>query len=572
MSKMNGKRRWPHRVVFSVLLMISLLVGVSPLCAAPVTAPRSLEETLRLGERMYRQGILPNGQLMEAFVSGDVPVTGSAFTCISCHLQSGLGSIEGTVVTTPTNGRTLYQPRGMIKPGFEMVPAMRKSAQVLPPRPAYDDASLAAVITGGIDPSGRQLEIAMPRYHLEDEDMAILIAYLKALSAEYSPGVSEAEIRLATVTAEGADAAEVAAYLAPVEFYLKRKNNIASVYERNPRAARMSLNMLGLDLTKKRLKLSRWVLKGPSEGWRAQLETYYQNEPVFALLGGMADSWAPVRDFSEAHQIPCLFPVTDDPAAAPGDVYTLYFSKGLYQEGEGAARYLNSQSQLFTGRPVVQIMRDTIRNRALAAGFNETWQGYGHPAPQTIVLAAGEPLDATRLRALLGDAPPAALLLWDDAATVFPLLSALVAEPTRPTQVLVASGVLGQALPKLPEAARHFTYITWPYRLPDDDARYDSLLAQMIKDRTLTPLERRRAEQGYILGEIFSQALMMMRGEYFRDYLLDVISMMNNMEYPLYERVSFGPGQRFAVKGCYIVQLGDGAEPTMLRRSDWVSH
>jgi len=39
-----------------------------------------------------------------------------------------------------------------------------------------------------------------------------------------------------------------------------------------------------------------------------------------------------------------------------------------------------------------------------------------------------------------------------------------------------------------------------------------------------------------------------------------------------YERLSFGPGQRYGSKGCYIIQLGPGAEPALLPRSEWVIH
>jgi hypothetical protein len=41
---------------------------------------------------------------------------------------------------------------------------------------------------------------------------------------------------------------------------------------------------------------------------------------------------------------------------------------------------------------------------------------------------------------------------------------------------------------------------------------------------------------------------------------------------PLYERISFGPGQRYASKGCYIVQLSDGDRPELVRKTDWVVH
>jgi hypothetical protein len=39
-----------------------------------------------------------------------------------------------------------------------------------------------------------------------------------------------------------------------------------------------------------------------------------------------------------------------------------------------------------------------------------------------------------------------------------------------------------------------------------------------------------------------------------------------------FERTSFGPGQRYASKGCYIVQLSKGDRPVLLIKTDWVIH
>jgi hypothetical protein len=63
-----------------------------------------------------------------------------------------------------------------------------------------------------------------------------------------------------------------------------------------------------------------------------------------------------------------------------------------------------------------------------------------------------------------------------------------------------------------------------------------------------------------------------MKGSYNRDNFLDVIGMMVDLEVPLYERLSFGPGQRYASKGCYIVQLSKGDKPAFIKKSDWVIH
>jgi len=76
------------------------------------------------------------------------------------------------------------------------------------------------------------------------------------------------------------------------------------------------------------------------------------------------------------------------------------------------------------------------------------------------------------------------------------------------------------------------------------------------------------------IGWILSAALARMKDNFYRDYLLDVMDMMIDQTYAIapYERVSFGPGQRYASKGCYIVQLGPGPLPDLLKRSDWVVH
>ncbi len=527
-------------------------------------------ETIRLGERMYREGILPSGEPMKAFVSGDVPVSGTDFTCVSCHLRSGLGSFEGTVVTPPTNGRILYQPREPYIKGAEFVPYIHNYAVYLPVRPAYTDETLSALISTGFDPTGRSVLSVMPKYEMSDKDMAIMIAYLKTLSDQTSPGANGKEIKFATVIVEGTNPFAVNSMLAPIQFGIDRKNSLAKAATKDQRVARMSYNMSG-NLTYVTFSLSRWVLKGPSSTWRKQLDDYYKAEPVFALLGGITTGdWEPVHRFCEDNKIPDLMPIVDYPVISETDWYTLYPSRGIRQEGEAAARYLQGMAELFRDRPIVQVIRDNRRAQALAAGFRETWKAAGRPPAREVMLGEGEKLTPERLQKIIGEDKPAALLLWDDASSLA-ALKGLADKADRPGIVLVSGTYLGKSLWSIPEEMRDLLYMTYPYRLPQEDVRYDKSVKRVLSGRMIQSFDQQIIRQSYITNEILGKALLEMRGEYYRDFLLDTIGMIEDQYFPLYERVSFGPGQRYASKGCFIVQLAKGNKPQLERRSEWVT-
>lgn len=546
------------RTQFVSLVLCSIFSWVGTAMGAELpSGPEA--EALRLGERMYRLGILPSGAPMQAFVKGDVPVDGTAFTCVSCHLRSGLGSFEGNVITPPTNGASLFQPLKIVNKGAEVLN--------MPPRPAYTEEALSSVIMEGVAPSGRKINEVMPRYLLNDQEMTILSNYLKTLSAEISPGVSPETIKFATVSTEEVSPQEYKEMVTPLERLVVSKNNSVEAYRVNPRQARMAESMLrSPEIAHKKIALSHWRLKGAPETWRRQLEEYNRQDPVFALLGGISTGdWQPIHEFCESNHIPSLFPITDYPVISKSDWYTVYFSKGYGQEGEGAARYLAGQEAL-KERPVVEVVRDSRTGKALAAGFENTWRELGRPAPITVTVAAGETINAEFLEQLQATHKPAALILWDDGAAL-PALTKLAAAPAHPELLLLSSTYLGpKNTEALPAPLRDLAYLTYPFRLPQDEAKPRAGIApEMAKAGEIT-------KQMAATVQLVNRVLMDMRGQYYRDNFLDVLGMVEDQVVPLYERLSFGPGQRYASKGCYIVQLGPGEAPELLKKSEWVIH
>jgi hypothetical protein len=564
----------------SILKMVSLFLALLWITSVRAEGKPSLTiaglsrgEALRFGERMYREGILPSGALMEAVIAGDVHVNGRMFACVSCHQRSGLGSFDGNIVSLPISGPKLYQPMSYIealsKPAWEKMPKWMKRNTDF--RPAYTDETLAAALRKGEDPLGRKFNEVMPIYSLTDRDMEIMIFYLKNLSVELSPGVSDTALRLATVVAEGVSKDDLEAMLIPLQFYTSTWGKSRDLQRRRDRGAYTEEEM---NKGYRSLTLALWQLKGPPESWRQQLEGHYQKDPVFALVGGMTThDWAPIHRFCEDHRIPSIFPITDLPVVSKTDWYTLYFSRGLYLEGEAAAKYINGMGLISKGVSTVQVFRNNQAGLALCKAFGETLQALGHPPPHNVVLDDKEIVTGAFWKQLFEHHEHSVVALWLDSKDLS-VLKELTEIQKRPEMVFASSSLLGQGLYSLPEIVRNFVYITYPYRLPEEDKSYQATVKTWLRNNKIPVTNLTIQSKVYDLVMMLSSSMGMLGRSFYRDRLLELFDMMGDQWYSiaLYPRFSFGQGQRYASKGCYIVQLTEGLQPALVKRSDWVMH
>jgi hypothetical protein len=326
--------------------------------------------------------------------------------------------------------------------------------------------------------------------------------------------------------------------------------------------------MLG-DVFFRNITIATWELKGPPETWRSQLEEYNRKEPVFAILGGISGgSWQPIHDFCEDRQIPCLYPITDLPVLSSTSWYTFYASKGYYQEGDTAARFLIGKEAPSSGKKVLQIVRTSREGEALAAGFNAAWNESGSGLLETVKLAPEQPLGKAELKSLIKKHQPTSIVIWA-GTEVIATLEAISAEPALPN-FIVSSRYLDKAMLSIPESMRESTYITYPFRLPEDEKIFEGYGGLLRLGKQQQRDEKRISSRTFSMVHIFLKGLEELKLDFYRDTLLDVISMLPDQFLPDYERYSFGPGQRYASKGCYIVQLGKGSPAKLLKITDWV--
>jgi hypothetical protein len=552
----------------AMLLLVVITAVFAQTAQQAMVAGFPPEEALRLGERMYRDGILPSGEPLKAIVKGDIPVEGREFTCANCHQRSGFGSLEGTIRTAPINGTQLYSPLSR----FKGIPRGRRSA-ALPEtelfRPAYTDETLARAMRTGQDPAGRQMSDTMPVYFLSDRDMAILVFYLKNLSTGTEPGVTDTSLRFATVITDEVPKADREAMLAPLQFYI-RNWRISRSMERSSRASAYVQEGSSGDL--RTLSLSVWELKGPAETWRGQLEEYYRREPVFALLGGITTlSWEPIQQFCDDHKVPAVFPITDHPVLSANGGYTFYLSRGLAQEGESAARYLHTREDFPKEISVVQVFRNDLAGLVLSKAFQETWTGLGHAMPENRALERDVALTESFWKKLRDK--NRVVLLWLNADD-FPDLGNLAKARSMPDMVIASASLLGSRMNSLPEKERGAVYFTYPYSLPQESKIFRTNIEAGLR-KNAVPITNLEIEfKMYSLFSILSGPLSRMRTFVYRDYFIEMIEATPDMTMTpvVFPRLSFGTGQRYASKGCYIVQLTGGRQPELVKKSNWIMH
>jgi len=556
------------------LFVLLILVLVNTAVASDGTetiAGHSKEEVLRLGEAMYQKGLLPTGAPMKAIVQGDIELTGDMSTCSNCHLRSGLGSIEGGVLTPPTNGSKLYAPLSEPRdiPGSPMKRSNYKSS-----RPAYTDTSLANALQNGIGPAGNRMIDTMPRYLLDDASLKILIEYLKNLSSRVSPGVTENEIRFATVVSRDIRASDRSALLDPLNAYIRDDwntrlfNQVKLKIEKDYAGS----NDLPAVNPYRKATLDVWELNGPPDTWNRQLEEYYRKKPVFAILGGMVTGpWAPIHRFSEKNRVPCIFPNTDLPVISESDWYTLYFSKGYYQEGETAAKYLSRVLDLPKSKKIVQIYRKSDQGEALAQGFTDTWGKLGNSSMTKIVLPSLKKTGKAFWRNLALKYPNSVLLVWLDPSDLAGM-DALASTGKKHPTVFVSATMLAGALTSLPDSVRDFTLITYPNRLPDEDQYPKSLVSSWHAYKNLPVINLKISSNTFLITSLLSKVLIEMAGDMYRDYFMDIWDGGKNETNgsAIYPVLSFGPGQRYASKGCYVVSLASGQNLKVVRQSEWI--
>ena len=532
----------------------SVLAALIILTTCPVTFGASSQGD---AERIYRAGILPSGQPLHGLRVGGVAIEGQAAACINCHRRSGIGVNEGKTVIPPITGKYLLRAGERPLPESEM-----QSAGVSIGRhTGYDDETLVRAIREGINADGKPLSYLMPRFALKDADAALLVDYLKSLSSGPGRGVTHDEANFATIITPDADPAERSGTLDVLQHFFANKN----IHERGHDPQLISARRIHYRVTYK-WQLHIWELSGPAETWEGQLEAHLRAEPVLAVISGVGGrNWAPVHHFCEREALPCLFPNVELPVVAEGDFYPLYLSRGVLLEADLIRTALRSSARASRNR-IVQVYRPGEIGEAAARALGAKSTGQSTDWVDRPLPPGGGSGDLRE--ALAGVRPDDTVVLWLRADD----LRNLPADPPAAAGVF-ASGLLGglENAP-LPPKWRSATRITYPVDLPQRRAMRLIQPLTWFRTQGIPVVAERVQVDTYVACQVLSEAVGHAFADMVPDYLIEQIENMVSVKLldGYYPRLGLAPGQRFASKGGYLVQLSPQPGAPVIADSAWL--
>ena len=566
--------KWP-RCAAAALLVTVLLAALPPVAATaatPATKAAVAEQAaqVRIGEAIYLRGTLASGAPLQAVRGGGVPGDkGADAACVNCHLRSGLGSTHensglgasaGSNQIPPVAGKYLFQRNatGHEEANLPYVDGMRTN------RSPYTPATLARAIREGVDPDGHVLRNLMPRFAIDDQNLAALIAYLNTLDPTRAPGVTPGVLHFATIVTSEVEPKRREAMLDVMRKYFAERNSRQMVPSAQMRASGKTQYGRSMFMVHRQWELHVWDLTGAPSTWAAQLDKHFAQEPVLAMVSGLGRNWAPIHEFCEKKRLACLFPNAEVPVDARGDFYELYLSRGVLLEAGLIQSALTGPAVHALPHRVHQVYRAGDSGEAAAHTLARALRARGIDVRESALPATGGDV-AAALRSVPG---ADALVLWlrpDD-------LSALGDADAAPAAVYL-SGLMG-GLERSPLAAgwRARAHMAYPFDLPQKRiVRVDYPLG-WFRIRKIPIVDEQMQADTYLACGLLSEALSHMVDTFYGPYLIEQLQSMveHRIVTGYYPRLTLAENQHFASKGGYLVQF-EGAEGAHIAADgDWI--
>ncbi|HEX9191405.1 MAG TPA: ABC transporter substrate-binding protein, partial [Candidatus Deferrimicrobiaceae bacterium] len=391
------------------------------------------------GKRIYMEGT-GTGEIIAYLAGAGISAPGKGFPCVNCHLAGGPGQREGGVRSAEITWFHLTKEHS----------GGRATGRV---HPAYDEETVMAAITDGIDPAGNALDTAHPRYRMTRDDLEDLVAYIKVMDREPVPGITDNAVRVGILLPEKGPLAEAGREVqALLSGHFAEVNAGGGLYGRSLALVPVPFDPNGKD--------------GALPAAREAVES----GDVFcflANLGGQADD--PAARYLSARKVPVLVPLLSAPEsgyAAGG--YTFHVFASIRDQGRVMTDFLAERVRK-PGNRVGILHAEDGSGRAGAEGAREQIGKHDLVLAAEASFAPGT-FSAAGAVARMRDKGVDAILYFGGSREAVSFAREADAREWRPLFVAPAP-MVGDALASAPPGFLGSVFVATPFVPPDPSSR-----------------------------------------------------------------------------------------------------
>jgi ABC-type branched-subunit amino acid transport system substrate-binding protein len=499
------------------------------------TVERGLTPQERRGKAIYLRGESPSGKEITALV-GEVDVPASTLTCAGCHGARGEGKTEGGVTAGNLSWTNLLKPYGHT----------HSSGRKHGP---FDDAKFTRSVVEGIDPSGNELAVAMPRFKMSAEDIADLIAYLKRIENDRDPGLTETSIKLGTLLPTKGALAETGAAMRDVlSAYFDDLNGKGGIYDRK---IELQVAETGADAAATTANVRRLVEDGQ----------------VFAIVGGLsAGADKELAALTQEVEIPFVGPSTLLPQTGfQTNRYIFYLLPGMSEQARALFNF-SAQRQPLAKARVAIIYPEGGMTAEAATAIEELCRKGGCGAVQKTAYARGK-FDAPSLVQSF-KAADTVFFLGANGEDVSFVKAAAAAQWT--PSIFLFGMLTGRDLPAaVPSSFKDKIFLAFP-TVPADISPAGEAELRALVEKYKFPVRHTAAQLSALAAaKILVEGLQRGGRDVSREKLVTALEGLYDYDTGLTPRLTFGPNRRVGASGAYIIGI-DPERKDFFAIGDWV--